>query len=481
MRPNSPSLPLPRRRAVLGAAAAASVLPVLARPVAAAAEPLRSTEPLPADAAVAREVREEFLHSWEGYKRAAWGYDEVRPVSGGHNDFFADGQSFGLSAVEALDTLYLMELDGEVALAADWIEAHLDPAADAEVHVFEAVIRLVGGLLAGYLCTGRERLLTRCRELTDRLLPAFTASPTGIPYTRVNLRTGAVAGTAPPLAEIGSNVLEFGLLSRLTGDSRYYDAAKRAYRAVLDRRSSLDLLGTSLHTETGKWLDTTSCAPNPPVDSFYEYLWAGGELLGDRELAGWYRLLTDAVLRHQLVRTGGLPWFQQVGATDGRVLGRRQSELGSFYAGLLGKGGDLALGREYYRSWTSVLDRHPVLPEGLDFGTGAVTAARDDLRPEYANAAFDLWRLTGDEEYKQTAYRYFEALRTHLRVPGGYTVAEDVTTTPVRLGDLTPGYWFAETPKYLYLMFAASPRFDYRAGLLSTEGKVLRGAVRRTG
>ncbi|MDH6133218.1 hypothetical protein P3T37_002613 [Kitasatospora sp. MAA4] len=467
------SLPLPRRRAVLGAAAVASLLPASSARAAAA------ETPLPSDAVVAGAVREEFLHAWEGYKQAAWGYDEARPVSCGHNDFFAAGQSFGLSAVEALDTLYLMEQDAEVALAADWIEAHLDPAADAEVHVFEAIIRLVGGLLAGYLCTGRSRLLDRCRELTDRLLPAFTASPTGIPYTRVNLRTGAVAGTAPPLAEIGSNVLEFGLLSELTGDNRYYAAAKRAYRAVLDRRSALDLLGTSLHTETGQWLDTTSCAPNPPVDSFYEYLWAGGELLGDGELTGWYRLLTDAVLRHQLVRQDGLSWFQQVGATDGAVLGHRQSELASFYAGLLGKGGDLATARAYHRSWSSLLEQYPVLPEELDFRSGAITSVRDDLRPEYANSAFDLWRLTGEAEYKESAYRYFQNLRTHLRVPGGYTVAEDVTTSPVTLGDLTPGYFFAENLKYVYLVFAAAPRFDYRTGLLSTEGKVLRGAVRR--
>jgi mannosyl-oligosaccharide alpha-1,2-mannosidase len=29
--------------------------------------------------------------------------------------------------------------------------------------------------------------------------------------------------------------------------------------------------------------------------------------------------------------------------------------------------------------------------------------------------------------------------------------------------------------KYLYLTFADSPRYDYRTGYLSTEGKLLRG------
>ncbi|MFB7664331.1 glycoside hydrolase family 47 protein [Kitasatospora sp. NPDC056138] len=464
------SAPLPRRRTVLGAAALATATAALPRSAGAAG--------LPSDAEVAEEVRTEYLHSWEGYKRAAWGYDEVRPVSGGRNDFFAKGHSFGLSIVEALDTLWLMEQDQEVALAADWIEAHFDPAADAEVQVFEAVIRLVGGLLAGYLCTGRPGLLARCRELADRLLPAFTRSPSRLPYRYVNLRTGAVSGATSPLAEVGTNLLEFGLLSRLTNDDRYWSAAKAAARAVVARRSSLDLLGTSLDIESGRWTDGTSELPNPPVDSFYEYLWAGGELFGDAELRGWYRLLTDAALRHQAEQRGGHLWFRQVDFITGKVTGHEQSELGSFYAGLLGKGGDLETGRAYYRSWTTLLDRYQLLPELVDYATGRVRSPRNDLRPEYANSAFDLWRLTGADEYRQTAYRYFQAVQSRQRVSGGYTVTEDVTAAPVRLGDLTPGYWFAENLKYLYLIFAAAPRFDYRTGLLSTEGKLLRGAVR---
>ncbi|MER5867124.1 glycoside hydrolase family 47 protein [Kitasatospora sp. NPDC002040] len=462
------ALPLPRRRTVLGAAAAAAALTAAGRPATAAE--------LPPDAVVAAEVKAEFLHGWEGYKRAAWGYDEVRPVSGGRHDFFAPGHTFGLSVVEALDTLWLMELDEEVARSADWIEAHLDPVVDAEVQVFEAVIRLVGGLLAGYLCTGRPRLLERCRELTDRLLPAFTKSPTGLPYRHVNLRTGAVSGKVGPLAELGSNLVEFGLLSRLTGDNTYWTAARQAYWEIYHRRSSLGLLGTSIDVETGRWADTTSCAPNPPVDSYYEYLWTGWQLFGLDELRDQYRTLTDAVLRHQSERSGGQLRFRQVGYADGATRGREQSELGSFYAGLLAKGGDLAAAREYHRNWTAELDRHPVLPEVVDFATGQVRNPRNDLRPEYANSCYDLWTVTGESGFKADAHRWFQGMKSALRVPGGYTVAEDVTTG--RLGDLTPGYWFAENSKYLYLMFAAAPRFDQRTGLLSTEGKLLRGAVR---
>ncbi|MEZ0069451.1 hypothetical protein ABIA32_005495 [Streptacidiphilus sp. MAP12-20] len=461
----------PSRRTVLatglGGAAAATLVVGAAGP----SEPSVS-----ADALVARQVRDEFLHGWRGYVAKAWGHDEVRPVSGTRHDFFATGHTFGLSIVEALDTLYLMGEDAEVRRCCDWIEQHFDPAQDAGVQVFEAVIRLLGGLLAGHLATGRPALLSRARELADRLLPAFTRSPTGMPYTHVNLRTGAVHGAVATLAEIGSNAVEFGLLSRLTGDYRYYDASLRAYRAVLARRSALGLLGTSVHVESGRWVGCADITPNAPVDSFYEYLWAGGSLVGDRQLSSWYRQLTDAILRRQAVVTGGRLWFRSVDFRTGKPSGRnRAGELGAFYAGLLAKGGDLRQGAALFDSWTAVLDRYGVLPEVVDFTTLAAVDRSGQLRPEYANSAFDLWRVTGDERYKQCAYRYFTGMRSRQRVDGGYTVIRDVTAPVPAPEDLTPGYWFAENLKYLWLMFSATPRFDFGTGLLSTEGKVLAG------
>ncbi len=473
---------------MLGSAAGAALLTAAGTAAAPAARAATTGEPrstpsrsasrtLPADAHAAAAVRAEYLHSWHGYTAAAWGHDEVKPLSGGHNDFFAIGRTFGLSIVEALDTLYLMGCDQELARARAWVEAHLDPTQNADIHVFEAIIRLVGGLLAGYNTTHSQVLLARAREFADRLLPAFTSSPTGIPYTHVNLRTGRAHGREVPLAEAGTSVMEFGLLSRLLGDARYYDASMRAYRAVLARRSSLDLLGTVIDAESGRWLDHTSRAPDPPVDSFYEYLWAGGRLLGDSRLTGWYRLLTKPVLAHQSDVRGGRLWFHGVDAASGARTGPTyQSELACFYAGLLAKGGDVSRGAAYFRSWSAVLARHPVLPETVDYTTLAAVDSGSELRPEYANAAFDLWRVTGESGYKQAAWNWFESLRSHHRVAGGYTIAASVDGSAVRLGDLTPGYWFAENLKYLWLMFSRTPRFDYRNGILSTEGKVLAGA-----
>ena len=432
----------------------------------------------PPDAAIAAAVRTEFLHAWNGYARIAWGRDELRPQSATAHDFFADGTTFGLSIVEALDTLYVMELDRELERATRWIDAHLTFDVDVEVSMFEAMIRLVGGLIAGFKATGDTLFLTRARDIADRLMPCFVKSPTGAPYRYVNLRTGAVRGAVSNLAEMGTNLLEYGELSLITGDSRYHAASMRAYEAVMARQSPIGLLATWFDLERGVFVKPDDDAPNPPADSFYEYLWGGWQMLGEARCREWYRSLTAAMMRYHADRTTGALWFRNVDAATGAALTPTQSELDAFYAEILAKGGDRSSGSAYYDAFTTVADRYGLIPESFDFRTLTAIDPGNQLRPEYANAAFDLWFLTNDERFRTTAYRYFLALQTHCRVANGYTIVTDVRTRPMRLGDLLPAYAFAENFKYLYLLFARTPRFDPTAYYLSTEGKILRGLVR---
>src|SRR5262249_59459894 len=99
---------------------------------------------------------------------------------------------------------------------------------------------------------GDARLLALADDLGRRLAPAFE-SPTGMPYVYVNLRTGQVRGAESNPAEIGTLLLEFGTLARLTQKDRYYDKAKRALVALYARRSRLGLVGESIDVDTGAW------------------------------------------------------------------------------------------------------------------------------------------------------------------------------------------------------------------------------------
>lgn len=434
---------------------------------------------MPNPRTVAREVRDEFLHAWNAYKRFAWGYDEVCPISGTPKNFFLPAHSFGLSIIEALDTLYVMELDTELEACLTWLRSRLDFDVDGSVQMFEAVIRMVAGLISGYYATGEKLLFDGARDLADRLLVCFTKSPSGAPYRYANLRTGQVSKSESNLAEIGSNILEFGDLTRLTGERKYLDASLKAYETAISKRSPLDLLGTTFDVEKDAFVGVEDVAPDEPVDSFYEYLWGGWQMLRIEQCRAWWETLTKPMLAHQVTHADGRLWFKTVDYTTGLPTGTASiSELSAFYAELVAKGGYRQVGEAFYDSWTAVLDRYQLIPEVIFYPDLSVIEPRYWMRPEYANAAFDLWFLTRDDKYRRTAYQYFSALRLNCRAPEGYTVLTDVRTRPMTKGDYFPAYSFSENFKYLYLMFADSPRFDSVNYYLNTEGKVMRGLRR---
>ena len=458
-----------RRRSFLAGAAAA---PFLCHPeIVDAARPNEAKPHL-----IAAQVKAEFAHAWSAYKRFAWGYDEVLPVSGKPQNFFTQHHSFGLSIIEAVDTLYLIGLDDELEACLKWMRANVDFDVDASIQMFEAVIRMVAGLLTAHRISGDAFFLDAARDLADRLLPCFTKSPTGAPYRFANLKTGAVSDPDSNLAEIGSNILEFGELTRLTGDPKYLNASMNAYRAVIGKRSEIDLLGTNFNVEKNEFTGTDDIAPDEPADSFYEYLWGGWQMLGIAQTRDWFSMLTSAMLKYKPQTVNGRLWFRAVDyRTGARLDDTTSTELAAFYAEILGKGGYRALGSQYYDSWTWWSDRFGLIPEVIDYAKNSVVSPKYWMRPEYPNSAFDLWFLTHDQKYRDTAYAYFQALRAHCRTNNGYTVLLDVTKRPVIQGDYFPAYAFSENFKYLYLMFADSPRFDAERYYLNTEGKVLRG------
>ncbi|HWA91086.1 MAG TPA: glycoside hydrolase family 47 protein [Rhizomicrobium sp.] len=448
------------RRQVL---AGAALLPLAAH---AAADPW---------AALAADVRAEMAWAWAGYRERCFGADQIKPVSGGSEAFFfPKGPPLGLSIVEALDTLYVMGLDAEVEQGVRWIAGSLHFDIDGEVQVFETGIRMVGGLLSAWGATKEKRLLALARDLTDRLSPAFTKSPTGMPYRFVNLKTGAVRDAESYPAEIGTYIAEWGTLSKAIGDQRYFDMAKRAVKALFDRRSKLDLVADTIDIETGGW-KSRRASIGPPTDSYFEYLWDGWQLFGDKDFKYWYDIHTAAIATHQAAREDGRLWFPQVDFETGMVIDHHQSELASFYAGLLAQGGDVARGKDYLASWAEVQAKYRVLPESYDFAKAAPDRVTNELRPEFVDSCLNLFLLEPDDKWRILAKAHYEAMKATSRAAFGYTILDDVTKSPMAQGDLCPGYWWSEQMKYYWLLFSNTDRFDYKTNYLSTEGNILLG------
>ena len=241
---------------------------VLLAALLAASSILISAQPAPPvpQATLAARVKQEFTHAWDGYKRYAWGHDELLPLTKGPRDW-EPGKSLLMTPVDALDTMILMGMTEEATRTRAYIAANLDVTQDASVQVFEITIRLLGSLITNYQLTGDEALLAKAKTLADRLLPAFK-SKTGMPYRFVNLKTGAVRDPVSNPAEIGTLILEFGTLSKITGEPIYYDTAKRALTELYTRRSPIGLVGENINVETGEWTSRESHIGGY-IDSWY--------------------------------------------------------------------------------------------------------------------------------------------------------------------------------------------------------------------
>src|ERR1051325_8851851 len=217
---------------------------------------------------LAAEVRAEFLHAWSGYRKYAWGHDDLKPLSKTYHDWYP--QPLLMTAVDSLDTMILMELDDEAARTKQYILENLSFDKDIEVQNFEITIRLLGALLTNYQLTGDKRFLNLAEDLGNRLLPVFN-SPTGMPYRYVNLKTGKVSKPISNPAETGTLIIEFGTLSKLTGKSIYYEKAKRALVETYNRRSKIGLVGEWINVETGEWTNTDTHISGA-ISSYYEDL-----------------------------------------------------------------------------------------------------------------------------------------------------------------------------------------------------------------
>ena len=417
---------------------------------------------------MASQVRDEFLHAWNGYKQHAWGHDEFRPLTKTSRDWY--GSTLLMTPVDALDTMTLMGLDDEASKTRDYIATHLSFDQDIYVKNFEITIRLLGGLLSNYQLSGDKRLLTLAQDLGNRLLPAFN-SPTGMPYVFVNLKTGKTRGDVSNPAEIGTLLLEFGTLSKLTGNPVYYDKAKRALVAVYDRRSKIGLVGTTINVETGKWVDTTSHISGM-IDSYYEYLLKASILFGDKDCERMWKESIVSVNKYVADEVRGELWYGQVDMNTGKRLSTHYGALDAFFPAVLALGGDLDRARRLQDSGYKMWNVAGIEPEEIDYSTMKITEAAYPLRPEVIESAYYLYSFTNDPKYLDMGRTFFNGLKQHCRTDVAYAALKNVETK--ERSNSMESFFFAETLKYLYLLYAPKNTLDLKTSVFNTEAHPLK-------
>uniref|UniRef100_A0A182YN33 alpha-1,2-Mannosidase n=1 Tax=Anopheles stephensi TaxID=30069 RepID=A0A182YN33_ANOST len=406
-------------------------------------------------------VRQMFHHAYDGYLQYGAPYDELRPLSCDGIDTWG---SYSLTLIDALDTLAVMGNYTEFGRVVQLLQDRSFDA-DINVSVFETNIRIIGGLLSAHLlshhadlesmglvkpgwpCEGP--LLEMAEDVAQRLLPAFDTA-TGMPYGTVNLRYGVPYGetSVTCTAGIGTFVLEFGTLSRLTGNPVYEDVAMNALSALYKHRSPIGLYGNHIDVQTGRWI-AQDAGIGAGVDSYFEYLVKGSILLEQPALMAKFLESKTSIDRY-LKRED---WYVWVSMSKGQITLPVFQSLEAYWPGLLSLYGNTKEALRVLHNYQSVWRQYGFLPEFYNIPTGEAGTNRENypLRPELIESVMYLYRATGDPFLLEVGENILESIEHSAKTVCGYATIRNVLTHQQE--DRMESFFLAETTKYLYLLF----------------------------
>jgi mannosyl-oligosaccharide alpha-1,2-mannosidase len=477
------------------------------------------------------QVKLAMAHTFHGYKTRAWGYDDIKPISGGHSN---SRTGWGAFIVDSSTSLAVMGMWKELAEELDFI-AKIDFRVNrGTVDVFETTVQYLGALVslvelgdakiipANVFTSARRRaILAQATLLADHILLAFDYR-TGLLWLKPDFRPRRVVSGDEPLlnpAQAGSNFLELCSLSKLTGSSEYCGTATMAWSSLVRDRYLEEIPGLvdgpiSARTgaPTGKFRHF-----DKGHGSYYEYLVKANLLLPDSANAKLYKdrwIQAAEAVRNNLtsrsdVSKGSTKSHLFMGKWNGPWFMNEMSHEACFAAGNL-----LLGGRHFQRDDLVVLGQavlegcrhvHHASPTGLGpeafswnpapgqrNGTFEVQSARQKdelakygywvaepayrLRPEYFESLFYAFRTTGEKRYRDWAWEAFNALEKHCKTEHGYAGVQDVTAKDGSVAqiDFTDAYWAAESLKYLYLIFDDVKTVNLDEWIFTTAGHIVR-------
>ncbi|XP_077915323.1 ER degradation-enhancing alpha-mannosidase-like protein 1 [Halichoerus grypus] len=282
----------------------------------------------------------------------------------------------------------------------------------------------------------------------------------GIPYPRVNLKTGVPpdSNNETCTAGAGSLLVEFGILSRLLGDSTFEWVARRAVKALWNLRSNdTGLLGNVVNIQTGRWVGKQS-GLGAGLDSFYEYLLKSYILFGEKEdlemFNAAYRSIQNYLRRGREACNegeGDPPLYVNVNMFSGQLMNTWIDSLQAFFPGLQVLIGDvedaICLHAFYYAIWK----RYGALPERYNWQLQAPDVLFYPLRPELVESTYLLYQATKNPFYLHVGMDILQSLEKYTKVKCGYATLHHVIDKSKE--DRMESFFLSETCKYLYLLF----------------------------
>uniref|UniRef100_A0A8D7ZWD0 alpha-1,2-Mannosidase n=1 Tax=Culex pipiens TaxID=7175 RepID=A0A8D7ZWD0_CULPI len=422
-----------------------------------------------------RAVIDAFLHSWRGYKEYAWGHDNLKPISMSYSDWFG----LGLTIVDSLDTMYIMDLQEEFDEARNWIDQYLRFDVNRDVNLFEVTIRVLGGLLSTYHLSGDKMFLDKALDLGQRLLPCFD-SPSGIPYSDVNIET---MKARPPkwspdssTSEVTTLQLEFRDLSRTAMNPVFENAAHKVNVKVHELEKNEGLVPIFINANTGQFRNFATISLGARADSYYEYLlkqWLQTGKKNDDFLIDDYQTAIRGVL-NQLVKTTPNEKHLYIGELiNGKDFKPKMDHLTCYLPGTLLLGHKNGMPKSHLKLANDLLEtcyqtymKQPtqLAPEISYFNLNGESEsdiyvktndAHNLLRPEFVESLYYFYAITGNKTYQDMGWTIFEAFNKYTKVKNGYTSIGNVKNPlNTRPRDMMESFWLGETLKYFYLLFS---------------------------
>ncbi|CAH2034680.1 unnamed protein product, partial [Iphiclides podalirius] len=418
-------------------------------------------------------VVESFRHAWRGYKEHAWGHDNLKPVSGMAYDWF----SLGLTIVDALDTAFIMGLTDEYNEGKEWIKDELIFTKNKDVNFFEVTIRVLGALLTNYHFTQDKVFLSKAKDLGDRLMAAFS-SPSGIPYSDVNL--GTRAAHAPEwshystTAEVTTVQLEFRELSRAADNPAYEDAAAAVSEKIHQLPKKHGLVPIFINPNSGHFLPHATITLGARGDSYYEYLLKQWLQTGKtiNYLLDDYMTAIEGV-REFLAKRSSPNKYLFIGelSAGSEAFNPKMDHLTCFLPGTLALGHanglpdwHMAMAEELLYTCYLTYAAHPTFlaPEITHFNLASTTDdmytktadAHSLLRPEFIESLWYMYQITGNTTYQDWGWQIFQGFEKYARVENGYSSLANVKSERPVHRDMMESFFLSETLKYLYLLFS---------------------------
>ncbi|PSN64842.1 mannosyl-oligosaccharide 1,2-alpha-mannosidase [Corynespora cassiicola Philippines] len=377
-----------------------------------------------------------------------------------------------------------------------------------------------------------DLFLEKATELADKLMGAYE-SPSGVPWASVVLKTSkGVAshadGGASSTAEATTLQLEMKYLAYLTGEVNYWEKAEKVMQVVDNNGAKDGLVPIFIYADRGEFRGS-EIRLGSRGDSYYEYLIKQYLQTQKQEpiyLDMWNESL-EGVKKHLVTYTKNshLAVIAELQSGIGGSLHPKMDHLVCFMPGtiaLAATGGlplsearklptwskkdeeNIELARELTKTCIGMyrvtatglapeiahfeLDDPPkmytreVLKSKTELELDEDAAWKKDYiikpadahnlqRPETVESLFYMWRITGDEIYREWGWDMFESFIKHTMVEngGGFTSVNDVRSVPPPSRDNMESFWLAETLKYFYLLFGPNDVLPLDQVVLNTE------------